>query len=99
MSGPLPLLRSPETSNAGEWMSALNPVQEGNRLQWSETCVRRTAHQVHHNGRSDHGATHGGEMKIYIDTDDWWIDYYRGSNYHFVCPLPTVVIRWSRRGS
>lgn len=35
-------------------------------------------------------------MKIYLDFNDWWIGYYRGSTYHFVCPLPTLVIRWRR---
>lgn len=33
---------------------------------------------------------------IYIDTADWWIGYYRGSNHHYVCLVPTVVIRWRR---
>lgn len=37
-------------------------------------------------------------VSVYIDTSDWWIGYYRGENYHFVCLLPTVVIRWPRRG-
>lgn len=36
-------------------------------------------------------------MKIYFDFNDWWIGYYRGSTYHFVCPLPTIVICWPRR--
>lgn len=35
-------------------------------------------------------------MKVYFDFNDWWIGYYRGSQYHFVCPLPTVVVRWKR---
>lgn len=35
-------------------------------------------------------------MKFYIDTNDWWIGYYRGPNHHYVCPLPTTVIRWTR---
>jgi hypothetical protein len=35
-------------------------------------------------------------MKVYRDPNDWWIGYYRGPNHHYVCPLPTVVIRWSR---
>lgn len=35
-------------------------------------------------------------MKVYFDFDDWWVGYYRGSQYHFVCPLPTIVIRWRR---
>lgn len=38
-------------------------------------------------------------MKIYIDTNDWWMGYYRGEHYHFVCPLPCIVIRWSRKES
>jgi hypothetical protein len=36
-------------------------------------------------------------IKIYFDFKDWWIGYYRGSNYHFICPLPTIVIRWERK--
>jgi hypothetical protein len=35
-------------------------------------------------------------VKVYIDTRDWWIGYYRGDTHHYVCPLPTVVIRWRR---
>lgn len=35
-------------------------------------------------------------MKIYFDFRDWWIGYYRGEHFHFVCPLPTLVIRWPR---
>jgi hypothetical protein len=35
---------------------------------------------------------------IYIDRADWWIGYYRGPNHHYVCLVPTVVIRW-RRGA
>lgn len=37
------------------------------------------------------------EPKIYFDFRDWWIGYYRSSDYHYVCPLPTLVIRWRRR--
>jgi hypothetical protein len=38
----------------------------------------------------------GGTVKVYIDTADWWVGYYRGPNHHYVCPLPTVVMRWPR---
>lgn len=38
-------------------------------------------------------------MKLYIDTNDWWIGYYRGDTHHYVCPLPTLVIRWRMRSS
>jgi hypothetical protein len=37
--------------------------------------------------------------QIYIDWNDWWIGYYRGSHYHFVIPVPCVVIRWRRNGA
>lgn len=36
-------------------------------------------------------------VKVYIDRRDWWIGYYRGDTHHYVCPLPTLVIRWARR--
>lgn len=36
------------------------------------------------------------EVRVYIDTVDWWVGYYRGPNHHYVCPLPTLVIRWNR---
>ena len=35
---------------------------------------------------------------VYIEPRDWWIGYYRGDRHHYVCPLPTVVIRWPRKG-
>lgn len=28
-----------------------------------------------------------------------WIGYYRGPNHHYVCPLPTLVIRWTRKSA
>lgn len=36
-------------------------------------------------------------IRIYRDPDDWWVGYYRGPKHHYVCLLPTVVIRWPRR--
>lgn len=36
-------------------------------------------------------------MKVYIDLRDWWVGYYRGDTYHYVCPIPALVVRWSRR--
>lgn len=38
----------------------------------------------------------GGDVKVYLDLRDWWIGYYRGDTHHYVCVLPTLVIRWSR---
>jgi hypothetical protein len=36
-------------------------------------------------------------MRVYRDRNDWWVGYYRGANHHYVCLLPTLVIRWTRR--
>jgi len=36
-------------------------------------------------------------VSVYFDFRDWWIGYYRGPNHHYVCILPTVVIRWARK--
>lgn len=36
------------------------------------------------------------ELSLYIDTNDWWIGWYRGPNHHYICLLPTIVIRWKR---
>lgn len=38
------------------------------------------------------------EVRIYFDFRDWWVGYYRGEHYHFVCLIPTLVIRWPQRG-
>lgn len=35
-------------------------------------------------------------LRIYFDLRDWWIGYYRGDTHHYVCPLPTLVVRWNR---
>lgn len=40
-----------------------------------------------------------GPAVVYRDGNDWWVGYYRGSADHFVCPLPTLVIRWRRKPS
>lgn len=39
----------------------------------------------------------GHPINIYIEPRDRWIGYFRGDDYHYVCPLPCVVIRWGRR--
>lgn len=36
-------------------------------------------------------------LRVYIDRRDWWVGYFRGRAHHYVCPLPTLVIRWPRR--
>ena len=37
------------------------------------------------------------DLRVYIEPRDWWIGYYRGDTHHYVCPLPTIVVRWKRR--
>jgi hypothetical protein len=39
----------------------------------------------------------GPYTRVYFDFTDWWIGYYRGENHHYICPLPTVVIRVMRK--
>lgn len=36
-------------------------------------------------------------VRVYFDFADWWVGYYRGPNNHYLCLLPTLVIRWPRR--
>lgn len=36
-------------------------------------------------------------LRVGFDARDWWIGYYRGDRHHYVCPLPTVVVRWRAR--
>lgn len=36
-------------------------------------------------------------VAVYRDRNDWWVGYYRGETHHYVCPLPTLVVRWKRR--
>jgi hypothetical protein len=36
-------------------------------------------------------------IHVYRDPADWWIGYYRGPHNHYICPLPTLVVRWPRR--
>jgi hypothetical protein len=51
-------------------------------------------------GSSPHSTVEcNASMKTYLDFHDWWIGYYRGDSHHYVCPLPTVVIRWDRRAA
>ena len=39
----------------------------------------------------------GNTWRVYRDPNDWWIGYYRGDTHHYVCLLPTIVLRWRRR--
>jgi hypothetical protein len=39
---------------------------------------------------------HRRYLTVYLDRRDIWVGYYRGDTHHYVCPLPTVVVRWTR---
>ena len=36
-------------------------------------------------------------LRVFIDTRDWWVGYYRSYDYHYVILIPTVVIRWDKK--
>lgn len=36
-------------------------------------------------------------LSVYLEPRDWWIGVYVAPGAVFVCPLPTLVIRWQRR--
>jgi hypothetical protein len=40
--------------------------------------------------------TVASNLKVYFDFHDWWIGYYKGESHHYVCVIPTFVIRWVR---
>jgi hypothetical protein len=35
-------------------------------------------------------------VEVYFDFRDWWVGYYRGDQHHYVCVIPTLVVRWRR---
>lgn len=35
--------------------------------------------------------------QVYPDPHAWWVGYARGEHYHYLCLLPSLVIRWRRR--
>jgi hypothetical protein len=37
------------------------------------------------------------KVAVYIDLRDWWVGYYKGPLGHYICLLPTVVIRIRRK--
>lgn len=38
-------------------------------------------------------------LRAYFDKRNWWIGYRRTAFHRYICPLPTVVIRWPLRWS
>lgn len=39
---------------------------------------------------------HLGRLSVYVEPRDIWIGVYVATDAIYVCPLPLVVIRWSR---
>lgn len=37
-----------------------------------------------------------GRLALYIEPRDAWVGVYVAPNSVYVCPLPFVVVRWSR---
>jgi hypothetical protein len=37
-----------------------------------------------------------GRLVIYIEPRDAWIGAYIAEDYVYVCPVPFLVVRWSR---
>lgn len=35
--------------------------------------------------------------KVYRDKADWWVGVYFGPNHVYVCPLPTLVLRFDNQ--
>jgi hypothetical protein len=40
----------------------------------------------------------GRRLTVYLDRRDGWVGVYLAEAAVYVCPLPFVVLRWSRRG-
>jgi hypothetical protein len=38
-----------------------------------------------------------GRLLIYVEPRDAWVDVYVAPTAVYVCPVPFVVIKWSRR--
>lgn len=36
-------------------------------------------------------------MKVYFEPRDLWVGYYRSDDYHYICVIPTLVLRWRRK--
>jgi hypothetical protein len=39
-----------------------------------------------------------GRLRVYIEPRDAWIGCYVSNDAVYVCPLPFLVFRWTRRG-
>jgi len=35
-------------------------------------------------------------MRVYFDRRDWWVGAYLSDKHIYVCPLPTLVFRFTR---
>jgi hypothetical protein len=37
-----------------------------------------------------------GRLAVYVEPIDLWVGVYLADDAIYVCPVPTVVLRWSR---
>lgn len=37
-----------------------------------------------------------GRLQVYAEPRDWWVGVYVAPAAVYVCPLPCLVLRWSR---
>lgn len=37
-----------------------------------------------------------GRLSLYVEPRDVWVGLYAAPDAFYVCPLPTVVLRWQR---
>lgn len=67
------------------------------RTPLSDVMAERLRHALEDaTGAYDPPPSGGRAMRFYRDRNDWWVGYYRGDQHHYVCLLPTLVIRWPR---
>jgi hypothetical protein len=95
---------SPRTAREkiGRWLylnTAPPPRHLGESRAWLASSVMAAADDVLGIIGAETAAPVRRSVEVYRDPDDWWVGYYRGDTHHYVCPLPTIVIRWPRRSA
>jgi len=38
-----------------------------------------------------------GRLSVRINLRDWWVGVFIAKTHIYVCPLPCVVLRWTRK--
>ena len=93
----------PELERTPERVCLLRACQRG-AVRWEPTSISVLSPWIHDGlrlGATDPDATgldELGEHALIQECSLWWVGYYRGPIHHYFHPLPTLVIRWPRRG-